>query len=286
MSTVQDLLNYMQFRVDIANPNLYPLINNACRQIARRLYQLGSAIVKDEMAVSISGEQAYTASTIAFVDGGTGADTITDSANQFVAEGFVTGMYITTDDADNPGPYRLTNVAVGTLTVATGSLTTAIAGTSVTITSLNEYGTLPTNFGGLISKPYLSGRQEPLLPLPNIETRLALTGPGLPLYYEIKGNKIHVIPPTSSDYTVNADYQAVPATLTAVTDAMPFYGLFDDAIAEAIMRVYRSGEKVIGADTGWWDKFCRDQIDVIAIKYGKTSPPPPGANGINWGGMR
>lgn len=287
MSTVQNLLDYMQFRVDVANPGLYYLINNACRQIARRLYQLDSAIVKSEMAVSIKAiDETYTAATIAFVDGGTSADTITDSANQFVAEGFLAGMSITTDDTDNPGPYRISTVAVGTITVPTGSLTAALAGSSVTLSGRKGYGSLPADFGGLISQPYLSGRLEPLIPVPDIQTKMLLTGPGLPIYYELKGSKIYTYPPPSSDYTIIADYQAVPATLTLSTDTMPFNGLFDDAIAEAIMRTYRSGEQVIGQDSRWWDMFCRDHVDVIARKFGKASPRPPRANGIDWGRLR
>jgi hypothetical protein len=287
MSTVQDLFNSMQFRVDVANTGIYHLINVACRQIARRLFQLDSAIVKSEMAVSIKAvDETYKANTIAFVDGGTAADTITDSADQFVAEGFLAGMVITTDDTDNPGPYRITTVAVGTITVPTGSLTAALAGSDVTISGRKGYGALPSDFGGLISKPYLSGRLEPLLPVPDMETKLLLTGTGLPRYYEIKGANIYTYPPPSSDYTIIADYQAVPATLSAVGNTMPFNGLFDDAIAEAVMRIYRSGEQVIGQDSRWWDFFCRDHVDVIARKYGKASPPPPRYNGINWGGLR
>ena len=74
----------------------------------------------------------YSASTIAFVDGGVSTDTITDSASGF-------GDFGTTDkiriigSASNDGDYTLTNAAAGTLTVATGSFTAESAGESVTI---------------------------------------------------------------------------------------------------------------------------------------------------------
>lgn len=282
MSTVQNLLDYMQFRVDVANTGLYPLINNACRQIARRLNILESAIVKKEMAITLyHAPEDYTASLV-FVDGGSNADTITDAAAQFAIQGFIAGMYITTSDTNSPGPYRLTTVTAGTLTVPSGSLTAAIAA-SVTITGLTGYSDLPADFGGLLSEPYLVGYQYPLVPLPSVNEKLLFTSPGIPNWYEIKGNHFHVYPPPSSDYVIVADYQAVPVTLTAASDTMPFYGLFDDAICESIMRTYRSGEQIIGQDTRWWDQFCTEQVDVIAARYGKSSPPPPRTNGINWG---
>jgi len=74
----------------------------------------------------------YSASTIAFVDGGGGADSITDTASGF-------GDFGTTDkirvigSASNDGDYQLTNAAAGTLTMATALLTTEAAGESITI---------------------------------------------------------------------------------------------------------------------------------------------------------
>jgi len=69
--------------------------------------------------------------TIAFVDGGGGDDTITDSATGFVTAGFTVGDLITVTGATTAGnntTYTLTAVAAGTLTMATGSITTAEAG--------------------------------------------------------------------------------------------------------------------------------------------------------------
>ena len=74
----------------------------------------------------------YSASTIAFVDGGGGSDTITDTANGF-------GDFGTTDkiriigSSSNDGDYQLTNSAAGTLTMATGLLTAESLGESITI---------------------------------------------------------------------------------------------------------------------------------------------------------
>lgn len=73
------------------------------------------------------------ADTIAFVDGGAGDDTITDSGNGFVTAGFKVGdsLYIegTTNNECTDGSYVVTGVAAGTLTLATDTTTTEAAGT-------------------------------------------------------------------------------------------------------------------------------------------------------------
>lgn len=77
-----------------------------------------------------------TANTIAFVDGGGGEDTITDSGSGFVTAGFKVGDTLTVDGTvSNDGTYTLTGVVAGTLNVATGSLTAEAAGTVWSVSS-------------------------------------------------------------------------------------------------------------------------------------------------------
>lgn len=86
--------------------------------------------------------------TLAFVDGGGSDDTITDSANGFITDGFASGDVITVAGATtsgNDGAVTLTNVASGTLTFATGSLGASeagIAGTTIvkTVTAAVSVG--------------------------------------------------------------------------------------------------------------------------------------------------
>jgi len=74
----------------------------------------------------------YSASTIAFVDGGGSSDTITDSADGF--GDFASGDKIRViGSSSNDGDYTLTAQADGTLTVATASFTAETASESVTI---------------------------------------------------------------------------------------------------------------------------------------------------------
>lgn len=83
----------------------------------------------------------YTATTIAAVDGGAGADSFTDSANGFLTEGFAVGDSVlaigfTGGMAGIVGPFALTSVAAGTIEVATGLLTADEAGESVTLVAI------------------------------------------------------------------------------------------------------------------------------------------------------
>jgi len=79
--------------------------------------------------------------TIAFVDGGGSADTITDSANGFVDAGFEAGDTFTVSgatSANNNKSMVATGVAAGTITLATATVGTAeagIEGVKFTVTS-------------------------------------------------------------------------------------------------------------------------------------------------------
>ena len=76
--------------------------------------------------VKAIASEAITSGAMAFVDGGLGEDTITDSGNGFVTAGFSPGdlIYIrgATTSGNNLSGVELTAVAAGTLTVATGTV--------------------------------------------------------------------------------------------------------------------------------------------------------------------
>lgn len=84
----------------------------------------------------------YTVTTIAFVNNWTvltptTKDTITDSASQFLVEGFAAGDVITVSGStSNDGTYEIYSVVAGTITLTkSGILTSEIAGDTVTIIS-------------------------------------------------------------------------------------------------------------------------------------------------------
>lgn len=93
-----------------------------------------------EIKDRLTHARKYTAATIAFVDGGAGVDSITDSA--LGLEGFPSGARITVSGATNAGnnsTFTITTGGVaGTITVPTGSLTTEAAGATVTILDVTD----------------------------------------------------------------------------------------------------------------------------------------------------
>jgi hypothetical protein len=83
---------------------------------------------------------------LAFVDGGSGDDTITDSGNGFITEGFAPGDKLFVRGATTPGNdaaltgVRVTAVAEGVLTVPTGSVATDEAGAAGTVVAFARGG--------------------------------------------------------------------------------------------------------------------------------------------------
>jgi hypothetical protein len=265
--TVAELYQDLKYWIG-EEPDALSLINMAVRFIAKRLYVLKSELVIGMMEVPIFAASTLTGSDIAFVDGGATADTITQVAAGFVTAGFEAEMPITTTSTTNPGPFRLATVAAGTLTLHTDdAVTDESAGSSVTITSDDSYGFLPSDFWGLWDdRPYLDTKYYSLLPLPNTDVDLQYKSAGVPRYYKVRGNKIYVTPHTSSDYTIKADYFQKPTTLENTTDYLPWDDLFNDVIAEMVKILFKGGP-IIGAMQGAFN----DAIDTVAASRGKRS---------------
>lgn len=286
MSTVQSLLDDLQFRVDV-DADLYHLINRAIRAVAKRLFWHQSDILREEMELDLYAEVEYAAATIAFVNNTGSADTITDSANQFVAEGFEAGMIITTDNALNPGPFTIATVAVGTITlVSTDSLTDVLAGTTITITSKADRVNLPSDFWGFCGNnaedyPYIDGYTYTLKPLPSMMTALTNETASTPRYFKIKGQRLHVFPPTSADITIKGDYFKRPTSVTAVTDTLPYFELFDDAIGEAMAMQYEKGLSSQVENQALFNKICNDAVDLVVPQYDRKAPVEV-SGGIDW----
>jgi len=285
MSTVQTIYDYIQYRPDIqvTIDDLVHVVDQAVRTIAKRLYVLGSDLITGQMEVKVFAEASYKADTIAFVD--SGPDTITDSAAQFVVEGFAADMPITTDSSGNGGPFRIATVAVGTLTLApTDTVTAAGAGSDVTITSDSSFGYLPTDFWGLKGKPYIDGKDYTLTPLPSVDVEIAYPSTGEPRHYKIRGTKLYVTPHTSTDYTVKADYFQKPVAITTTTATLPFNELFDDLIAEYVVKYFR-GPKTEGVPAeSLLSKMVIENVDLIANRYDRRAPVEfPQA--IDWGNI-
>jgi hypothetical protein len=85
---------------------------------------------------------------LTFVDGGVGADSITDSGNGFIDAGFAPGQKLFVQGATTPGNdtgitgERILTVAAGTITFATASVATGEAGAAGTVVAVAEGGSL------------------------------------------------------------------------------------------------------------------------------------------------
>lgn len=93
------------------------------------------AVAQASGGTTLKMRGAYTAGTIAFVDGGASPDTITDSANGFVTAGFAAGNVISVSGTTNNNrSFTVATVTAGTITLVPNDVaTTEAAGASVTI---------------------------------------------------------------------------------------------------------------------------------------------------------
>lgn len=287
MSTVIELFDEIQDRIPMDRvKQVLPALNKAVSMIAKRLYVHESDLIIGELSVSIFAQDAYTAATIGFLNNVNldTDDTITDSASQFVAEGFVANMPITTTCATNPGPFKISSVAVGVLTLDSKSkLTTQAAGSSYTITSANDFGYLPADFWGFVGRPYVSGYKDPLYPLPGQHTQLFYSNAtgvntGTPTYYKLQGDKLRILPATGTDITIKGDYFQKPTKLTDLNDETPFNGVLDDALSEYLLMVL-GGDAPAAASA--LQEMLFSAVDLIVPKRSIKGPEYE-VHGIQW----
>lgn len=109
---------------------------------------------------------------------------------------------------------------------------------SLSYTATSSTATLPSDFGGLIGCPYVYGNNYKMLPLPNEDIRINYAGQyvSIPDYYEVVGATLMVIPGFTSAATVKGRYFAIPTSLTATTDTLPWTTRFDDLMGEYLVE--------------------------------------------------
>jgi len=233
-------------------------------------FTLGEVLTNGTSTADQGAANPTTTSLMVIVD--SSPDTITYAAAQFVVEGFKADMPVLTSQASNPGPYRIDTVAAGTLTFNSAEALTAAGSSSFIITSEDAFGYLPSDFWGLKGKPYLSGQTVPLLPLPSVDVELQHPGPGQPLYYQIIGSRIYVIPHTAADYTIKGDYYQRPTAVSGDTSTIPWNELFDDLIAEYVEIGFRGAQTKSGNTVQILDKLIKDGVDLVASKFDRKAP--------------
>lgn len=120
--------------------------------------------------------------------------------------------------------------------------------------------TLPTDFMGFFELPNLSGRYWYLTPLPKHQRAQHFTA-GTPKYYELRGTTMTLVPAPNENVTVVGQYYRKPVKITAIADVIPFEGLFDTVIQEAIIAVSQQGAGIVTDQT--FQAMLYKQIDEI-----------------------
>jgi hypothetical protein len=294
MSTLIDLFPEFQERIpEDRAPLIFSTLNRAIATISKRLYIHESDLIRGELAVSIWGSRVYTKTTIGFAAGTEGAGaTITDSAGLLIAgawgvagwgdapwgedstsaASFIAGMHVSTTGSGNPGPFLIDSATGAALTLDEGDvLTTTAAGPSVVITSENAYGDMPSDFWGLLDKPYLDGKTYTMDPLPNQATKLSYPSPAEPRYYELIGQKLYVYPETAADYTVKGPYWMRPTKITTAEQTLPYNELLDDALIEVLFEVMKQGPAFTAARYQEMEAFLFKAVDLVVTKRPKKA---------------
>jgi hypothetical protein len=142
---------------------------------------------------------------------------------------------------------------------------------SETITAGSSSVALPSDFWGLLGWPYLNGEVQRLYPVPDMETKLTYTSTGTPIYYEIKGQTMYFYPGSTAAATLNGDYWQRETKLTKPTDTMPWNELFDDAISEALLQVYTTGQTA-GNEITIMGALINKAVDEIVPYMDRATP--------------
>lgn len=153
----------------------------------------------------------------------------------------------------------------------------ATSSMSVSVSANGTTATMPSDFWGLRGLPYINGQTTPLRPLEDKSVYLAYQTAAVPLFYEIQGQTMKLIPATSSAITIKGDYWARPTKITGPADTIPYYEQFDDAIAEFVVEAVKSQPKPESA----LQQVIFNAVDeIIPIRDMRGSIPFP--EGTDW----
>ena len=121
---------------------------------------------------------------------------------------------------------------------------------------------LSPSFRGFVSFPWISyPMQKPIFPLPEIRMKALYKVPSTPDYYELRNLTVTLFPTPNVDVTINSEIYANPPALVDMTSTIPFDGLLDQAITEAVMMIGKNGLSITVDPK--FREFMRDQIALV-----------------------
>lgn len=135
---------------------------------------------------------------------------------------------------------------------------------STTFGANTASATLPEGYLGfcLDAPPSVSGK--PLCPLPPFKYG-TYSETGTPEYYDIRGGKMNLYPTPAEAVVVKALFFYRPVRLTSMSDDLPWYGLLDDLLGEAIAVIAKTGQW--GAITAEWEALVNREVDKHVTAY-------------------
>jgi len=154
--------------------------------------------------------------------------------------------------------------------LVTGSLNQAVIAGADTVA-------MPTDFWGLRGLPYISGETSPLRPLEDKKKALHYTSDAVPIFYEIHGQTMKLIPGTDSAITILGDYWQRPTKITGPNDTVPYFEQFDDAIAEFLVEALKTQPK---PESELQTIIIRSVDDMVPMRDMRGNIPFP--DGTDW----
>jgi len=105
-----------------------------------------------------------------------------------------------------------------------------------------EFNTLPSDFRGFAGPVRLIDSDDVIYDLTEMEYGQETLEDSYPLYWRLAGPfNLQVIPAAEEDYNLKGFYYSMPDTLSDLDDDLPWEGLFDSRIADAVVLIVSIG---------------------------------------------
>lgn len=142
---------------------------------------------------------------------------------------------------------------------------------SLAFTAQAPVAVLPADFRGLAELPYLVGQDAPLTPYAR-NARAADDGQtaATPQHYEVLGDSLYLRRPPATDQALKGLYFRWPGEVAALSDTLPYAGVFDPLYREAVPRICQEGYGIV-ADPAF-DLFIAQQVDHLLPKRNSHQP--------------
>lgn len=122
--------------------------------------------------------------------------------------------------------------------------------------------TLDPSFRGFVADPWIfQPMQKPLSMIPDIMMKAYYQIPSTPDYYELRYLTVTLFPTPNVDVTIGGEMYANPTPLVDMTSTIPFNGLLDQALTEAVTMIGKNGLKITVDPK--FREFMRDQIALV-----------------------